>query len=368
MQTADNHRKEWPHGFEKSAATNGSTLDVSANQIFHNHSRQIIDQKRIQCEVSHCGSCGKVFSETSDLLAPCEACCKQCQKTSTTEKGTARLQQESFTHKNMNQHQHPQLHHPHPTNNKHEMNVSSKADSPCSSSSSGNSSSNSSSSSSSNEDDDDNDGDKKYQTSSTITDLNCSNGSLTPPATLQSLCPGKSFQCDICGRSFTLVGNMQKHRKLHSGERPFSCDVCGRAFGLRGNLQKHKIIHTGVKLFHCGVCGKPFALRGNMQKHEIIHTGMKPFHCTVCDKRFTLRGNLQKHVLTHTDSARDRKPFPCSQCDKNFPHNTSLQNHIQSFHSQTENSEHSYHLKVKSSNFNSVETENEIHRLHQQRH
>lgn len=376
MHSANNLGKEhstlkWHLGSGRSSAHDGNIADVSRDQAL-DQSYPITTEKRIHCKVSHCGLCGKAFSQSlfnkvSESFTPCEKHCEQCRKALASRKRQCQMQQNPFPQANM----HP---HPNHTNNHHEVNVSLKTESPCSSSGS----SGSSSSSSSNEGGDEDDVKNCQLLSPTNSDLNNTGFSndnygannVCHSAILQHSHLEKTFQCDICGRAFSLVGNMQKHRKLHSGERPFSCDVCGKAFGLRGNLQKHKIIHTGEKLFHCKVCGKPFALRGNMQKHEIIHTGVKPFHCEVCGKQFTLRGNLQKHLATHSGSPGDKRHFHCEMCGKNFSQNNCLQNHIQRFHSQMANSKYNSrsHLRPESSELNEPESENEIHPFHHQHH
>ena len=39
-----------------------------------------------------------------------------------------------------------------------------------------------------------------------------------------------SNRCPYCNKSFSNTGNLNKHLKLHTGERPHKCSFCGRGF------------------------------------------------------------------------------------------------------------------------------------------
>lgn len=55
----------------------------------------------------------------------------------------------------------------------------------------------------------------------------------------------KKHICNVCGKRFTRPSSLQTHAYSHTGEKPFRCDFegCGRNFSVVSNLRRHKKIH-----------------------------------------------------------------------------------------------------------------------------
>ncbi|KAJ8311618.1 hypothetical protein KUTeg_010973 [Tegillarca granosa] len=109
----------------------------------------------------------------------------------------------------------------------------------------------------------------------------------------------KPYMCDVCGSQFALPSQLSCHRRSHTGERPYSCTECGKKFTLSNTLARHRRKHSGDK-YQCHICGKQYASRWNLTVHvEYIHTGLTPFKCEFCGKEFNRKDNLKVHKKKH---------------------------------------------------------------------
>ena len=98
--------------------------------------------------------------------------------------------------------------------------------------------------------------------------------------------------CDLCDKSFSNIGNLNRHIKNrhHLRSHPFktrhprkgkvltqhnktlegkNCDSCDKSFSTTGNLTRHhKIVHEGNKPHKCDICSKTFGRRDAMNSHK----------------------------------------------------------------------------------------------------
>ncbi|KAJ8362997.1 hypothetical protein SKAU_G00118280, partial [Synaphobranchus kaupii] len=132
------------------------------------------------------------------------------------------------------------------------------------------------------------------------------------------------FKCTQCGKCFKIKSTLNKHLRIHRGEKPYKCPQCGKCFSERHSLNCHQRIHTGEKPYKCTQCEKCFSTNSASVKHLRIHTGEKPFTCTQCEKCFSTNSALIKHLRIHTGE----KPYKCTECEKCFRTNSAIIDHL----------------------------------------
>ncbi|XP_055084488.1 zinc finger protein 83-like [Periophthalmus magnuspinnatus] len=49
--------------------------------------------------------------------------------------------------------------------------------------------------------------------------------------------------CPYCGKCFERSAHLERHKMIHTGEKPFQCETCGRCFNQKCSLKEHRKIH-----------------------------------------------------------------------------------------------------------------------------
>ena len=181
----------------------------------------------------------------------------------------------------------------------------------------------------------------------------------------------KSFECKVCNTSFLLKSSLKNHVKIYhrndeenktttqivpneeaappvlilpktklgKGNNPksYDCDFCGKYFSLKGNLKAHmKAIHnmdlpnTEKKYFNCEFCDESFSKLRQLKKHtKEVHEVKELPKCEQCDAEFKTNGKLNRHVR---EVHEREKPFTCETCGESFITEQTIKRHINAMH------------------------------------
>nr|XP_054925367.1 zinc finger protein 705A-like [Dermacentor andersoni] len=111
---------------------------------------------------------------------------------------------------------------------------------------------------------------------------------------------GKQHFCRLCPYVTELKSRMQRHLRIHTGERPFKCHLCPKAFNVGSNFRRHVRTHTGERPVKCRFCPRAFrdssSLKRPLQLPRKKKAGFVPATGPAVKGSSSLAGNPVAHV------------------------------------------------------------------------
>lgn len=116
------------------------------------------------------------------------------------------------------------------------------------------------------------------------------------------------YECPMCKRKFSKVGNVRSHMKLKHDPscKKFKCVYCNIIYINEYSLERH--------LAQC------------KYKNDYLPKFINQFECPICQKKLAKMTILRAHIKMQHDPSR--KKLKCNQCKRTFRSESSVEDHI----------------------------------------
>lgn len=148
-----------------------------------------------------------------------------------------------------------------------------------------------------------------------------------------------NFQCQ---KSFAAKETLNRHVKIHTGERPHICNICGKSFIQATQLKAHQFQHSRDYGFSCDMCEMKFGRKMLLKAHlENVH-GKE-------EQQTKQQQSQQKSKLKEMPLKPETITGPTMHLNIEMPASTKKPKILNSSNKETSNEVGMYHLFLMSS-------------------
>ena len=112
------------------------------------------------------------------------------------------------------------------------------------------------------------------------------------------------FSCSHCAKKFGKSSDLKRHEQIHveGANKEVSKEVLEER-RMKAKQRRIEVLESGA--ISCCHCGKRFRDTRELDRHEKLHTGERPFMCCICGKAFIDAPRLKRHEINHINDKRE---------------------------------------------------------------
>ena len=112
------------------------------------------------------------------------------------------------------------------------------------------------------------------------------------------------FSCSHCAKKFGKSSDLKRHKQIHveGANKEVSKEVLEER-RMKAKQRRIEVLESGA--ISCCHCGKRFRDTRELDRHEKLHTGERPFMCCICGKAFIDAPRLKRHEIKHINDKQE---------------------------------------------------------------